>query len=362
MKNLIPGLAFLLTLAIWPWWANASVAPKSIVLCFGLIACLFVFRKAIKLSSWGLALCVYAALSALWAPIWPDTLGGLWQVLVLTLGLSLGAICPVDKVLRWFSYGVLLNIALAFAQHNGFFLQILSTDFQPAGTFVNKNFLGEVVALAFVFAVIDRRWALALAIAPGFWLAQSKEAVAAAILGIASSIWPRAWPLVLAPLALAAYWWNPTSFAVRFSLWSEALAGASLLGHGIGQFYTMIPFYSSDTLVLRNDHAHNLWIELFFELGAFGLVWSVAIFTVAYWRAHSARPLVLALAALCTVGFPLWLPNTLFISSLLLGACLTGTVGLWPERLSWLGIIRKGYDRGRQSKAFACSADLSNGS
>lgn len=283
----------------------------------------------------GLSLLAYAGLSLAWATIMPDALMGMLWVLLVVSGLSLGRELELDAVMFWFTLGLLPNVGIAWLQWlDGAESPILdylinvSKIFQgnmsqPSGLFVNKNFLGEVLVLVVLWTAWRRRYIMLLCCLPGLWLAQSKEAVLAFGAGLLAWALPRSWPLVAAPVGLALAAYNPSSLEVRLGLWGGALQGVSLWGHGIGQFYTALPLYVSDTLLYRDHHAHNDLIELWFELGAFGLMWGALLATTAYLKsAGLSRVLLVALGIQSLVAFPLYVPTTLFLWIILVGGIL----------------------------------------
>lgn len=315
------GFVFALSVAVWPGFRLASEAPKMALLLVFLPLLLCKYRDW---SWWGAALFGMGVASLLWAPIGVAALGGLLWATLLALVLSLKI--SLDDIWYGLLAGLAVNTAIAGLQYDGMLENILANATQPAGTFGNKNFLGEFAAIVGVLALVRKSFlgsALAI-IAVG--MSQSAGAALGFAAGAIALAWPRVWPLILGALGAAVLWSGAfaTSVAVRLSLWSEALAGASLWGHGIGHFYSMFPYYSSDTLVLRHEHAHSLPIELLFELGLFGFAWSLGIFLTAYWKGHKLRPAILCLGAISLVGFPLWNPATLLVGGLVLGSALRG--------------------------------------
>lgn len=311
---------FAASVALLPGLRSVSAAPKTAILLFALPLLLVVLKA--KPSAWGLALLGYSFASLLWAPIFPAALDGLLWAALLCAALSLPT--TLDKIWSAVLAALAVNVFLAGTQYAGYGLELLATAEQPAGTFVNKNFLGEFAALACALALQKRSYVgMAMGLV-GVGMSQSGGAGLGMAMAAMVLAWPRAWPLVLAGICGAAAWAGlfHSSFVVRLELWSDALQGASLWGHGIGQFYSMFPYYSSDTLVLRHEHAHSLPIELLFELGLFGLVWSLGIFAVAYWRGGKARPALVCLGAISLVGFPLWNPATLLLGGIVLGSAL----------------------------------------
>jgi len=70
---------------------------------------------------------------------------------------------------------------------------------------------------------------------------------------------------------------------VRLRIWQDSIELARdfpWLGTGLGTFHLIFPKYSSVPIILRFEHAHNDWLELFTETGAVGFF---LIATTALW-------------------------------------------------------------------------------
>jgi hypothetical protein len=132
---------------------------------------------------------------------------------------------------------------------------------------------------------------------------------------------------------------KPTgSLSERFDIWRATLSGLTPFGHGSGSFEGLFPIYSNDLLnglYLRPLYAHNDLLHLAFEYGMFSLIPAAM---AALLLARSVSPLRCVLAVFVIVGlfgFPLFMPATLFLASIVAGHLSRE----WPE-LRWAELYR----------------------
>jgi len=321
-EGIIGTLALASAVLIWPFWRDLSDAPKLFLLSIALPGLCLALRATPSI--YGFAIVAYAALSALWAPFFPDYIAGLWLLTLFACGLSLGSYVELDKMLPWLCFGIAVNGAVAFGQWSiGAFSELQAIETQYSGLLVNKNFMGELAAFGFIWAAWNKKMLWAVLCAPALAFSTSLEALLAILAATAYSFFPRVFLPAGLILGVALSWWNIESLLVRTSVWLDAAKGFSLWGHGIGQFYALLPFYSSAMIDLRHYHAHNLLVEMGFELGVAGLLFVVIVGCIAWGRATGVqRPLLIVLGVESFVGFPLHNASTLLIGSILLGSAL----------------------------------------
>jgi hypothetical protein len=216
-----------------------------------------------------------------------------------------------------------------------------------AGLFINSNVMGETAGLVLVAACVYRFWWLVPGILPAFIIADCRGAfVAVACAGI---LWLRhkskklVVVIVLAMIAgLIAYDRSSEvrhhSVMLRFQMWEEILPHLSIMGSGIGSFFTLYPMYSSmDTVWLRPEHLHNDWLEYAFETGFIGFA-SLMLFICV------TRSIVLAaLIVEGCFGFPTHMAATAVLGGIVAGydtrhrASLRVDVDAWRISLrGWL--------------------------
>lgn len=109
----------------------------------------------------------------------------------------------------------------------------------------------------------------------------------------------------------------------RFKLWAlywDAIKAAPLFGYGPGQFKSWGPVLQLEHYPSMTDSvllwAHNEYLQIAFEFGAFGLVLALAVWGSALWSARTSRDFQAALmgiAAWSLTDYPLRLAIPCFI-------------------------------------------------
>ena len=188
------------------------------------------------------------------------------------------------------------------------------------GLFANSNVIGDTAALVLVAALACRAWWLVPGIVPALWIAHCRGAWLALLVALAAYLWRWSRPLSfgLAGVGAIALVYSvemgSDSINIRATMWGDILPQLTLLGRGLGSFFTDYPLYSSgmDTLATRPEHVHNDWLEFAFELG----VGSLFLFAVL-WLSRSIVLLVFIVEA-CT-GFPAHMPVTAVVAGIVAG-------------------------------------------
>lgn len=328
----LPAFAFLVSTAYWPFWHDGAVSPKWVALAL-LAPVLFWVRPRMTTGHWALlTLLTYSAASSLWSVA---PLDGLNSVIRLgLLGAAFVIAAEVDDMRRTYAAlaaGISLSGVIALVEVLG--LMTIPEANHPAALFGNRNYLGEMAAVALVAAVGYRLW---WAI-PGLLLALALAMSKAAFLGVGIASMVAIWrhSRVQAVCALAAFgiagfvasqiiggFDSTRSLGVRLDIWSTALSNLTVFGHGSGSFqsmYVLIYEYTSIPLG-RPENAHNEFINLAFEVGVPGIM-AAAIFAVAAWRGglQTERCILAALGAIAVFGFPLHLPTSGFMAAAVAG-------------------------------------------
>lgn len=236
------------------------------------------------------------------------------------------------------AYGLLVNLAVAFGQMNGY--SFWGEFSPPGGTYSNRNVLSEIAVIVLVgllaygrngllwipACVITLSWsrtALLALIAAGFvylWQTQRKAAIGLVVLTLAAT-----------PLVIRHY---PASVVERFEIWGVVAKQVTSLGAGVGSFAQNYPTISpGQTMSMRPDNVHNDYLEIAYEAGVVGLVlFLIFICTVVVARSPVRYPM--AAAAVCAFfNFPFHLPTTV----LLLGG-MAG-IGAADRYRRWLDLV-----------------------
>jgi len=337
------GVAFLLASpAFWvasatvlmycPWWPDAWTTPRQVVLLLGL-AWLWQPVKLTLVHLLTLLWLAYVALAAYWAP---DRTGALGSLLDLALLVGVLWIGRGEELLSGACVGVAGLGALACWE---------SWQGQISGQLLgNPNYLGEAAAIGISWALVGRRWGMALCLCPALVLSGSR----ASLLGLGlvvvwlgyrqcRGLWAR---FILVDLALGALVWamvfsNSTSLFMRLDWWQVALENLVPFGHGPGSFWQSLPVhnvtYFQGVMQERPEWPHNELVDWLFTLGL-GAIFPIALCFVL-WQDKARRPLWLCVAVVVALGFPLHVPSTI----LLLGSL----AGLSAEHLPRLGLARR---------------------
>jgi hypothetical protein len=117
--------------------------------------------------------------------------------------------------------------------------------------------------------------------------------------------------------------WHVSSVTQRIGLWTDAISGMTLLGHGIGSLWTDYAPLSRtlDIFIERPEHLHNDALEIAFEGGVIGSILAVGFVLSCYGgKAKGAASLIfVAFLAESLVGFPLHNACTAFLAAVCLG-------------------------------------------
>lgn len=347
--GVLAGLVLLCAVTVYPGWKDFSSAPRWMLLSAALpVLAAWAGLRPSKLA-W--VLLAFAGASVVWSVVAWEALNGLWTLILLLISLGLGTKLNSEGFSLLFvaaALGLIVN-SLSVTAQTAFAFWLPDTPEvrdvaallqsgpwaawvfpawlhgHPGGLFFNKNMLGEAAALVLCWAAYERRWVLFAGVLPCLVLTASKGAVAGLLAGAFAAVLPRAWPLAAGAALGAAWWLNPSSADVRWELWEATIVGhgAKPWGHGIGQFYALLPAFLSDTLVSRPDHAHNVFLEALFELGVLGFAAYVYIAALALVRSSGVHhSLAACLLVLSLVGFPQYTPFALLLGGIVLGGAL----------------------------------------
>ncbi len=327
----------------WPGMAGAAEPSRWAFLAIAVPACLFFTKPRLGPSHWLIiALLLWAAITAIWAEVFYDAVMG-WYELALMGGLFAIAHEVEDPkwVYRGLAAGLGVSTVIAIIQRMGYepVLSVLVGEQNPAGLFINPSLLGESCAAIAILMLARREYWYAAMVVPALFLSQNRSGIGAFVVCLAVWIGVErkrglgvllmAVCIVPAYLALIKGMHPWDSIPQRFDIWQGVWQGVTLFGHGIGQFYVGFSQYSdalsaetSPTWIMT-AHAHNDGLEFLFELGLPG----IAILGGLVWLVYRQGPFpeLLALSAIgitALVGFPLHVPFTAAVASILAGAAV----------------------------------------
>lgn len=298
-------------------------------------------------------LMIWAAITARWAPVTAVALDALWK-----MGLGLLLFCIGFEVRNLDRVYILAGLALGVSSGAAIY-QAMAGQYPVIGLFGNPNMLGEAAALVVVGLIAGdfRSWIVAgLAVLPALVLSQARGALLAALVGLAG--YRSAIVLILvcgaAVLLLPAQrdFLSTNSMIERATIWSDTVSQLEFFGHGIGGYAESLNSTLSYRVV---EHAHNDLLELFFELGAPGLLLALLIGSLILASAGQRERLVLAaLGVEAMFGFPFHTPATAAIGLVVAGHASRGWAGVFhglaagsPTFRGWHGVSGRPREDGR---------------
>lgn len=320
---MLTALGFLAAIAFWPGLVDPATEPRWIVLAIGVPLCLMLApRTQQRAPRWTLAWLPVAALTIAWAPDRLAAGDALVHLVILAGAFWLGAsIESAAPVWRGIEAGVAVSVAAAAAQLAGW--EGIAQAQAPAGLFVNRNVLADACLVALVSAAAGGRWRLAAIALAGLGLTAAKAAIGAAIIAGAFAFRRRRPRVALAAMACVAcaaaavFAFGHPSALARLSIWRPALEGLAWFGHGLGSFAAAFPIA---------EHAHSEPLQLAWELGLLALpIGAAFVYALGGGQRENEpeRLVLVAIAAVSLLAFPLRMPLTAFAAALAAG-CLAG--------------------------------------
>lgn len=338
------GLA--LPLAYWPGIAGAASAPRWWLVFIVTPLLLLLARLQWTTGHWlGAAFFVTCFVT-------PSTIPGATTIALVQLVAMGGAFClgaaleSTVPLWRGLALGLACNLPFMLAQGFGYNPLEAAPVGGAVGLFLNRDTFAELGAVVLVGLLMTSRgsWLLigaaaAVALMPGSRTVYAALAVAAVLYGMRGASWRLAAPvavgIVLTFTGFLAYETQDAqrliSLTNRIEAWDWATTNAKLFGWGYGTFGSILAAFG---------HAHNDFVELFFELGI-GIVPFLALIIYALGAPLQGERLVLITLFLeSCFSFPLHNPVTAFAAALLLGRlCAARSVVLHgrPASGAWHG-------------------------
>lgn len=317
-----------LALAFDPFVFQGATTPRWCYLAMALpvMVGLAPVRGITVLHPIGLLLLAWCAASLTWTSNIYDGAGQFIHLIIMALAFVLGArLDSLAEIFKGLALGLTVSSALVAIPHSIPY-SIMSTAHE--GLMGNRNMLAEATMLVALGCIVYRLWWYLPGLTPALYFAQSRAAMLALIAASLVWLWPRsktgciALAALIGTATIAAFGLRLDTAAERIAIWQDTIPGLTWLGHGLGSYYTDFAYTAThwDLAQTRPEHAHNELLETAFELGAVGIVLFAGFFALAYrWASPDHHPLLAALFAMGMVSFPLHVPVTAFLGSLLAG-------------------------------------------
>lgn len=317
--------AFLVTIAYVPAVMSSAVVGRWIVIALGVP---FVAEIRLKVHP-GIQIALAMGMS--WACvsllIAPDTLDSLLQLyfmalLVLVMGVA-SQQDDIDQMMVGMLAGIGVNVlvCLPILFWHAIASQMGNT---YAGLFYNSEVFTELCAPLAVWAIVKRRWFLAVLPMLPILANHSRVAAIAVIFSLFCAFWPKTWRrrgiAVGVAVALiggvAVYLTLDTakfsSGALRIAIWGATALSITPLGHGLGAFRATYP--------VQFEFAHSDALQALSELGIGALCFAVIpIVALRNRRDHAEWAAFIAVCVELVVSFPLHVPANAFLAAVLAG-------------------------------------------
>ena len=312
------ALGALVSLCYIPGWTGAIIATQYVVLSAILPFTLWRHGSLTAFHWLGIALVGYALTSLAWNTDPYGGVYGLWLLCILALCFWLGStLQSLKQIYAGLAIGGAVSSVVGVLQAVGY--QIVPTNLPTSsGIYFNTVAQGSILALLIVALLTERMYFYVVPLIPGLVLAQSRGAWLALMIGVAALFVRRTWILIPAIMVCAgAMWFASPSDALRLKYWLIAWNELSFFGNGVGSFASQI--YNDNGRVLYPEFVHNDVLQLAYEFGIAALL-PAAIFAFALSRTQSREwPVLMAFVTMSFYSFPLWMPITAFIGTLVAG-------------------------------------------
>ncbi len=342
-RLMLAAFGFALTVAYCPVIAGGASTPRWLVAIaivpVVLIWLLLIGRKMRTTITHllGAVFLAWAVLSLLWTETPYDSIDAAWKLALLGGCFALGSLIE-DATPIWIgaAAGIALSSALVLIEFAGGPPIPETTPY--AGLFANRNYLTEAAVLVLIGLVIQRKslgmifWPMVMAVLPAIALAHSRGALVGLAVGLgwmaATKWWWRAILIggILTASSMVAFTFlipghNLAAVADRFDIWGDAMHGLTIWGHGIGSFGSTLPLYAvfTDSAAIRNEFAHNDFLQILYELGVPGLILAIGFVWITLQSSGSERYVFAAFIVESFFAFPLHLPTTAVLGAFMAG-------------------------------------------
>lgn len=334
----IPAVFALLSVAFLPGIVSAATAPRWALLSVAAPLLLFGTRSLPWRSApwpFWFFFC-FSLCSGFWASSWQDWTGDAWKLMLAGMVFLIGATLDRATLERTFvALGwtvVLLHLPLAMLQLMDVHTGVVAVN-NPASVFINKDFFAEAMLVIAVGLLGFRRWRLAAVTIACLLLTQDRAVLLGLAAGLSVLLASRKVTIGFIVLAIAgvlAITWHEhgsehelldSSTRQRLAIWHDAARGVTVIGHGLGSFYTVSPRYQDqfDNSKLRSEFAHDEYLHFAFELGVGSLGLVIGLLALLRVADEPSRAVLAAIAVVALFAFPFHLPFTLVVAALVAG-------------------------------------------
>ena len=355
---------FLLAVAFDPTIYQGATSPRWVLLFVALPILVYIYHERSVFTVThliGSAFILWSVLSFAWSPNRLDAIYELIQMWVIVQAFIYGSyLKSLEKTFVGMALGIIVSVIIVITPIHTYIHSITSV--YPHGLLGNVNMLAEAAAISIVACIVYRRYWFIPALAPAiYWPGPENYITRGAVFGLAAGVTVFVWNKsrkIGAAIAIATvivfvvsvvFHFRLGSIEQRFDLWKPAINNLNLFGHGIGSTHFLFPFYSTDfdLATTRPNHAHNEFLEIFFEAGAVGFMLYAALIVRSLEHAGKHLPILVAFLCISLVAFPWHLPVGSFVGALLLGHIARGGDSARVLFTNGREVLRHWYDRPR---------------
>jgi hypothetical protein len=359
--------AFLVSVAYVPSVMSAAVAGRWAVIALGVPLVAEIRLKVAPIVQMALVMGItWACTSLLLAPDFLD--GSLQLYFMLLLIGAMGAASQqdsLDSAMIGMCLGIGVSVLVSVPTWFGHTLLPQASN-AYAGLFFNSEVFTELAAPLAVWAIVKRRWWLAILPIVPVLANLSRISVFSVIFALVVAFWPKAWKWRAAILVAAAILSvgaviyltfmheKLASAALRVTIWLSTIFAIDPLGHGIGWYR------ASHT---TEEFAHSDVLQALAELGLGALCFAAIPIQALHNRwDHAERAAFIVVCIELVFSFPLHVPAGAFLAALLAGFLVRDRAGFRIVRLDsgsedgehneWHTAIRGDLDPGGERGSF----------
>ena len=274
----------------------------------------------------------WTAITLTWTASPLDGYGSLIQLVILASAFIYGGrLVSIKPILAGLALGITVSSLIVLSQSIQALIPHPIVAIEGQGLFGNRNMLAEAAVLVLVGCVGYKLWWYIPGLIPAIVISpMSRGALIGGLAALCPWLWSRSKPafIAFAVLVCAAAGYSITdparlsAISERAQVWYDTAKGISIVGHGLGSYYMLFPFltHSWDIALVRPEHAHNILLELIFEVGVIGAAIYALMVATAYRMASTVHRCIMA--AFYTIGlvsFPDHIPTTACLAAIVIG-------------------------------------------
>lgn len=263
---------------------------------------------------------VYVFASISWSVQPLDGIYRLWQLSLIGGCFWLGTVQEPRPIIVGLTYGFIISSVLAFGQWLGFESVLRYTALSYPGLHFSGVFAGAIGAMLIVALASERLWFLAIGCLPGIWIAGSRGAFLAALIGLVS-IWVRRPLSILAACAVILTYVaisTSSSDVERRLIWQGSISLLTFFGQGAGSYVDL--WITMPSYLVRAEHAHNDLLQLLFEFGLGAIPFLAIWLALCLNSSYRHWPVIVCFTVLSIFFFPLFTPLCAVVFALYAGA------------------------------------------